>query len=854
MGAARAAIAQRSHIEPAMMWRMSSTRLLACAGIILAVAGSDIPGAYAQSFTGRGPAEPFAVPKAGGSERPAASPRTTAAATGNAPGPAQPTAAALGTVRRLPSSTRGYRLSGEEDNLRFPVYLTEGQARSPARLRISYLSAVSVAPESSELAAYINGVKIGWTQIQAPGGLKVVELPVPANALRAGYNDVLFAASQRHRVDCSVDATYELWTQIDVSHSGLDIAPPSDLDVRTLAALEPDGSGALPVRIVTATRPNTQALEQAFGAVQALALVDRLVRPSVTFGPPLAGRSGVNLVVGSVAELRDMEIAQGIGSVTGPTLTVPPPRPNQAPTLIVSGRNREEVAEAIRNLAAVGESSGTRASETTVNLTRGYRVFGGERVTLDDLAVTTREFNGRLFRTVLELRLPADFIPADYGKVTLHLAGGYAAGLEKSAKVLVDVNGRNAASVPLVAERGELFSDNVIPLPLSLWRPGLNRIEITAHVPSPADDSCVTANAAPAGRFLLLDRTRLEIPELARAIRLPDLAAFEAGALPLTLAGARPRLILPTPDRETAEAAAMIVARLAVAARRLIDFEVSTEEPAPGRAGARLVIAPVRALTPNLLEAVGFDPAQVREAWGARSEVISTPAPGLGNALTLDRLRRGTPMRCVLPSVTMPVRPSGEGAAEAPRPQPLPDRPTAGLATQWDEAMRGSQYLPRVFKDAWDGISRTARRLSEFVTSWFRKAPVVAVNIDPRASLVVAEGRGGPQPTDSITLITSPNPALLKASVGCLMEPVVWNRLGGRATLLDGSDGSVSLVQPTSIDLAPSGTSSLNNERLIGAAWLSLNPLYYAGVTLALAIMLGLATANLFRNVGRRNS
>lgn len=52
--------------------------------------------------------------------------------------------------------------------LQYPVYLTEGQARGAARLRVSYLSAISVAPEGSELTGLVNGTKVGWTRIQAP--------------------------------------------------------------------------------------------------------------------------------------------------------------------------------------------------------------------------------------------------------------------------------------------------------------------------------------------------------------------------------------------------------------------------------------------------------------------------------------------------------------------------------------------------------------------------------------------------------------------------------------------------------------------------------------------------------------
>ena len=206
-----------------------------------------------QSFIGAGPAERFSVPPAGDALRrePVRGPAATVA-------PTPPPAAregALGTIgpaRRLPATTGGFRLEGEEDVLRFPVYVTEAQSRGRPRLRVSYLSAISVAPETSELVASVNGVVVGRTRIQAPGAVKVVEFELPEGSLKLGYNSVDLAASQRHRVDCSLDATYELWTQIDPSRSGLVVAPvaAAGIELKDLAALEPDDGGALPEHLL----------------------------------------------------------------------------------------------------------------------------------------------------------------------------------------------------------------------------------------------------------------------------------------------------------------------------------------------------------------------------------------------------------------------------------------------------------------------------------------------------------------------------------------------------------------------------------------------------------------------------
>lgn len=879
-----------------MILRRLTRRLLAPAAMLAAASLLATP-ALAQSFLGTGPAERLTLPPSGEPLR--AAPPKPPAPEADAARRGVPLTAAVAAARRFPAGTRGYRLTGEEDALQFPVYLTEAQARGQTKLRVSYLSAISVAPESSELSGSVNGTRVGWTRIQAPGAVKVVEFPLPEGLLKPGYNAIGLAASQRHRVDCSTGATYELWTQIDPSRSGLVVAQAGDLDLKTLAALEPDESGALPVSVLLAERPSSERLERMIGAVQAVALIGRLARPAVTFGPPLTGRTGVNLLVGTAAEIRGTEGVEELGPITGPRVALLSPRGSRAPVLVVTGASAADVRQATLTLATSGDAGGTPTGSRLADLTRGYPVRGGESLTLEQLGVTSREFNGRLLRVRFEVRFPADFVPADYGKAMLHLAGGYAAGLEPSAQIVVDINGRNAASVPLPYSRGEVFTDSAIPLPLSLWRPGLNRVEISAQLPTAADRTCDTlAPGARRARFLFLDRTRLDLPALARAVRSPDLAAVKAGAVPFlgsnaATPGPRPRLILPTPDRDSTSAAATLAARLAIAAGRVIDFAVGSDERDAG-GGARLIVAPVRALTPVALDAVGLDPGQVRGIWEGRAETVATPGPfGAEGVVTLDRLRRNLPMRCALPASSTPLRSAaapaaapvpaqrpGAGPAQAsplqasplqasplqaaslqtsPLPQAAAEAPAdsdADLVARWDESARGA-LVPAVLANAWTALTRWAAEARELGLRTLGGPAPEAVPLNPRASLIIAQGTGdgtGDGLDDTTVLVTAPNASMLRASVSCLVDPVVWTNLSGQAAFLDASDGSLTTVQPARVALIETQGRGVSNLRLVAAAWLSLNPGAYVAMTLVMALCLGLATTSLVRQLGRRNS
>ncbi|XYD11732.1 cellulose biosynthesis cyclic di-GMP-binding regulatory protein BcsB [Methylobacterium sp. NMS12] len=854
-------------------------------GLLLGLA--SVP-ALAQSFLGSGPAERLTVPPSGNALRAPTGDGPDSARRPDAAGaeprstprsPEPPRAAAPQTVprgviqstiapaRRLPSGPRGFRLTGEEDSLRYPVYLTEAQTRGPARLRLSYLSAISVAPETSELAAFVNGTKVGWTRIQAPGAVKVVEFAVADGVLKPGYNAVTFTASQRHRVDCSIGATYELWTQIDPSRSGLVVGTATDMDVRSLAAAEPDESGALPIQVILNERPNLARLERMIEAVQAFALVGRAARPTVTFGPPLQGRNGINLVVGTASEIAGVEGVSELGPINGPRLAMLPTRPNAPPTLVVTGARDEDVRQAITNLA-VPADTGTPSGLKAVQLFRGYMVHGGESLTLDRLGAASREFSGRLLHVGFDLRFPGDFVPADYGKVMLHLAGAYVAGLSSDARIVIDINGRNAASVPLPDGRGEVFDDSAIPLPFSLWRPGVNHVEISAQLPNAADQVCDTLSpAAKQARFLFLDRSRIEIPHFARAARSPDLAAIKGGAVPFVVPGQRPRLVLPTPDRDSADAAATLAARLAMASERVIDFEVVTQQQVASDT-SQLVVAPARALDPALLESVGFDPQQVQRVWEGRADMVATPGQfGPEGVLTLDRLRRNLPMRCALPTLIPQVRPAqpaqapssqGEAsAAPAPTSAPAPgSAPASGsssdreLIDRWEASTRGSRQIWAAVDSVWNEITGTVRSLRQTVTAQVK--PDETVEVPATASLLIAEGP--PVQSSNTVIVTAPNASLLKASVSCLVDPVVWARLGGSAAFLDASNGTLVTSRPERIELVETQPRSLANLRLVSAAWLSINTEYYVGMTLAMALCLGLATTSLVRNVGRKNS
>ncbi len=806
---------------------------------------------------------------------------------------AAPIEAATGsTLRHLTNNIQGFRLSGEIASSEWPVYVTAEQARLPIKFQVGYLSAISVMPEASYLTLTINDVMVGRANIRATHSVRTFEFDIPPNVLQAGFNSIRLTAEQRHRVDCSLQATYELWTQIDPSQTGLLLPRSSGVTrLADLPALSPDAQGALPIRAVVPGRTNLANVERIMRATQMISLLGRFEQPVVDIGALADGEYGVNLVVGAAADLSSLIDLRAFGPISGPRVIVIPASSRLRTTIVVTGPTDAQVNEALAEFDlskhALGATAGLRAAAAFP----GLRMEGGQRVKLRDLGVASEEFSGRLFRAAFNVIMPPDFYPADYGKAVVDLAGGYAPGLTTAAQIVVSVNGRNAVSMKLPKSAGDVFTKNPIPLPLGAMRPGLNRVEIEAQVPIAGDAACdPLAAISGAKRFLLLDSTEIELPRIARIARMPDLSVTTTGAFPFAVEGARPKIVAPAPDRETIGAAATIAARMAIMAGRPIDFELTGAIPQKG-SGSVLVVGAANVLDPSLLRAAGLDPQAVQKAWVGRFDATRPPkdeALSRYEAIARNRLvlERNFPAACRMPkppggfehainsawrrvddvSTASIVQSQSRGIFVGPNRKsgydyaPVGSLQVTGQASgalfdEWNAKVRNKNVVSGYVQRVYDGVKDwTSSRLDGLV-SWFG-AKLTSGPGEPeltaRASLVVSQNMLGDTIDDVWTLVTAPTSTDLAESVPCLVDPRVWNQISGRMSILDASEGSVQTAPARAQRLIVTQPLTIENSRLIAAGWLSINSQIYVAIALAIALMLAVTTSLFVRNVGRR--
>ncbi len=786
--------------------------------------------------------------------------------------PAKP----LPPLRYLPNNAQGLRLAGEIATSQWPIYLTKAQASEGMVFQLGYLSAISDLPEDSTVRVEINGVSIGTAQINAPYRVKTVRFKVPPQIVRAGFNALTIVASQRHRADCSLKATFELWTQIDATTTGFMFSgsDPGVMHLNDLPAVPPDRHGGMPIRMVLPTQTTTEDINQAMKAVELTAIRGRFEQPVVDIGPGLASGAGLNVAVGTYDALGKMAGIGALNPQPGGQIKLLPGSNTLRPTLVVAGRNNAEIDQALQRLAIIRNVRGTVEGLRAVHTFPGYAVDGGTRVKLRDLGVISQQFNGRMFRATFSVIMPSDFYPADTAQVGLDLNGGYAPRLSAQAKIVIRVNNRIAVGSNLGRSSGALFNNRRISFPLGMLQPGLNTISLEAQLPGLKEQPCTPMNDAKARqRFLLLDSSALVIPQIAHVALSPNLAVTATGAFPYAVLVHPPSLILPQTDPDTIAAAATIAARMAVSANRAIDFKVSTHVPAKASAPVMLV-GPQGAFSDATLALAGIDPVQLHKAWPPST----TPTAASHDTQTLSSfarqnaariaLERNYPVRCALGAADFGAAPTRiaatvahKPAAKAPNPETINvSANDKTLETSWKYQTRighgwfSTAWLPHFHVSALAGLRAAIwRRLTAGTAHILTGlAPQKSVSvITPAASLLVGQGSNGSTGLGIWTLVTARDAISLRRDAACLADPRVWNQLRGAVSALNLSEARIDANDSSRLRFIQTQQFSIGNVRLIAAGWFSHNIWAYIGLVLATALSLGGMTRMFVRRVGR---
>ncbi|WMS43699.1 cellulose biosynthesis cyclic di-GMP-binding regulatory protein BcsB [Acuticoccus sp. MNP-M23] len=755
---------------------------------------------------------------------------------------------------------RTLRLDGEIDYASWGFYLSATEAARGGTLSIAFTNSVLVLPEASRMRVYLNGRELAQTAIDSPDRTKVIALPISPELLRAGENALRIETEMRHRIDCSLDATYELWTRIDTRLTGFTY-PGGRAPLAGLGDLPGVGvgtNGATRIRVFQAAPASATNIDRMLRAVQAASVRGRYVQPLVEVvdlsAKPESAQGTLTVMIGTYEQLRRISEDIPPEAGVGPFATLIDPS-RLGPTLLISGPNERAVDTALARLD-VTEGSGAPRSPIAATppwlVPDSVPIDGAGTVSLRKAGVETINFSGRRFVTDFQVTLPPDFYAAAYGEARLLLDAAYSGDVNPGSRLSVFVNGVLSTAISFTSSSGEVFDDFPIVLVMKQFRPGINKIEIVADLNTDSDAACLPGGTVPArDRFALFSSTRLVFPSFARIGQLPNLASFATNGFPYTLTDAPVRVRVGGTSLDTIGAAGTLLARVAVSRGAPLATNVVENVGEFADAGA-IVVAPLEEVSNIALEATGASsviPANWLQPSQRGGSVTGEPEGLERYDEVLRRLRQQLRQEEVRLD-----RDAAESDEDTTRGSLARDQrnETERSRDRWFEELQGSSGITGMIKD---GIAYVRNAINLNI-DFSRDDGIDEVDVTPipdSATFLMAQSASPENADTAWTLITAPSAGLLSASTAAITSPDQWRQIGGRITAYDLENNRVNTIAAENVSYLATLPLSFSNIRLIAANWFSLNNGIYSIALILIAMVLGVVTFLLVTPLGRKS-
>jgi hypothetical protein len=722
-------------------------------------------------------------------------------------------------IRRLIADKRDLFFPGESANREYPFVVLPSEMTGSAKLILTMQTAISVAPERSAMRIFVNDRDIGAVNLKS-GDAHQVELELPKGLLQPGYNAVTILLDQSHRVDCTVEATYELWTQIDPALTGFVFtrnAKDDPSDVSTLLAYSRDVNGHAAINGLIPRGAAGEDIDRTFSVVQALSILGHFDRPVVTVGNEIGSGPGIDLVVGTFGTVRDL-----IGVTpeqSGVEFDIDPASGRSR--MVVAARTADELATTIRDFtlrAQTEVTDGSPQGRRALGNRRGRLLESGSANSLAELGFVSRPFAGRHFEQSISFSLPADFYPGDYGAANLKLNAEYAAGLSPTSQMVVRANGETVANIRLGEARSGRIDGQVLPIPLDKLRPGYNVIEFEAELSTASDAVCDPATLGNStARFFIKGDSTLNIPAFAQIGHAPDLAVVSAGKAGFGNGRATP-LYVEGMDETMLGAAASFLAKMAYASREVSPVSVSSGWPLD-RQGPLLAFGTFSGFSGQLRSDLGID--------------LNPVASDMALSLDANQIQQpGAPVEETAPALSV------DGSAAPAQ----GERPTSVVARLRDG-------VHNLYESLTVRVRIQAAQLGLVDDPNVLSADGV-YQVSGEADMLVAQRLVNER--DAWTVVAVRDPAILDEGMRSLAQTDVWGRLAGSVNALKRDGTLVERKMAGHERLYETKPLSLQNGRLIVAGWFSNNAREFTIAQIVVAILLGAATFVVLRQ-GRKS-
>ena len=700
-------------------------------------------------------------------------------------------------------------LDGEIASRSWSIYLTPGQAAAAQALNYGYRNAIFVAPESSKIAIYVNDTLISEQPVQSPERISERSVELPRGLLQPGANTISVRVIQQHRTDCTIESTYQLWTEIipEKTYLALDPAAPEAAGtIDDVKAVGVDKAGRTRFRIVVPDLGPQGETNAVMRLSQSLALLGHMPNQSFDVSDTIGREDGpgeMTVLVGTASTLAeilpDLPDAARTAAFAG---FLPEPKTGRQ-ILVISGPTRAAIEAAVETMAtALDRPENVQREMIATQALTGAEtplLRAGTRLSFARLGVATTEFSGRRFRTGFEIGVPADFYAGAYGEAQILLDAAYSDQILPGSHIDVYVNGSIASTVPITSTSGGILRHLPIRVTMRHFKPGANRVEIEAVLRARSDDACVPGTQASAQpRFALFNSSELHMPDFARIAQLPNLSAVAGTAFPYGPERQPIALFLDRTDGQTLSVAATFLGKLAVAAGRPMTVRAESSSVRIGDGNA-IFIGAISQIPPMALERTHVAEA-ARNAWGNREASLVS---GADNSEAFD---------------------------------------------QWRDRVSGSSWIGQV-----SAFESWMKQTFDISFGSLQFLPTEEENTLPpnTASFLVAQGLS-PEGTGAWTVLAAPNDGDLRGGMDFMSDAQNWSALDGRVVMVDKVRKSTLSLPATRTQLLETQPFSLWNYRLIAANWLSTNILSYAALFGGSSLLLGLATSAVLNTFGRK--
>lgn len=671
------------------------------------------------------------------------------------------TSAARRDVMRLSnfSAASGpVRLYGNTEEMELFVPLAETRRIEDATLSLRMVNSIALQANRSFMVVRFNETTLAQLPFNPNQPISDARVRLPAELWRGGFNKLTLEVNQHYTDRCEDATAPELWTELDLYHSRLELthrAVNRKLTLSDLSSLFSPGVGGYEQALLV-TAPAVDAgvskgkvySEALPLAAQALALrrqyaslelqhhtwetdwseyeqrVADMQNVQLTDAFPYLREKDVmpfHVLLGTREELQALLPEAVVNSIDGPHLQLQEVAPIRnirgellvpgGIRLLVSGTNETEVLDAARLLSEMDDRLNPvpqitllerQMNNDALPVASGQFLHPGRSYSFAALGAGTSSFqNMGQNRMRVNLPLPANYYAVESDQVELQLDFGYGAGMGAGAVMNVNLNGEYVHGLLLNQPNGAAFRNYRIQLPVRKLNPGMNTLDFDVTLrPELVVGECA---GIPGTHliFQMLGSSTVTLPKAGAVAIQPDLALFAATGFPyISPTGKNITEILLASESLTGSALTLAgrMAQSAQAPMEQLHLRVGLDQQPQGNA---LVFA-----TPEML------PEDLFSEWNAalgRTQiwpyrVLNDLRDGLQSGLDLSRVRASAESEVLRGRIHQQGQLGDLGVMAAFRNPYASESATLTLLTAQTEALLQQRLLNLVDASIWSQI------------------------------------------------------------------------------------------------------------------------------------------------------